>query len=56
MSLAQKLVDSWWNRDAEAAAQESKQAASAFQQERPDGGWQHKGGKRVSEITATWLY
>eukprot|EP00438_Fugacium_kawagutii_P021211 Skav201608 [mRNA] locus=scaffold152:1000783:1006238:+ [translate_table: standard] len=25
--------------------------AAAFQQERPDGGWQHKGGKKVSDIT-----
>jgi hypothetical protein len=25
-------------------------AEAAFQQERPDGGWQHKGGKKVSDI------
>lgn len=46
--LAQSLINSWWNRHQEDSARESKQAA--FQQERPDGGWQHKGGKKVSDI------
>lgn len=49
VKLAQNLIDSWWSRHQEESDRESKQAA--FQQERPDGGWQHQGGKKVSEIT-----
>ncbi|CAK9095801.1 unnamed protein product [Durusdinium trenchii] len=48
VKLAQKLIDSWWARYEEESVRDSKQAA--FQQERPDGGWQHSGGKKVSEI------
>jgi len=47
--LAERLIDAWWNRNKQEQSRESK--AAAFQQERPDGGWKHTGGKPISQIS-----
>ncbi|CAE7497615.1 unnamed protein product [Symbiodinium natans] len=49
MSVASNLVEAWHKRHTEDATRESK--AAAFQQERPDGGWKHTGGKPISSVT-----
>jgi len=49
VKLASNLVQEWHKRHSEEATRETK--AAAFQQERPDGGWKHTGGKPVSQIT-----
>ncbi|CAE7678582.1 unnamed protein product, partial [Symbiodinium necroappetens] len=49
VKLASNLVQEWHKRNSEETTRETK--AAAFQQERPDGGWKHTGGKPVSQIT-----